>query len=117
MPNNPNMILQNRFFCLSHNQSLFILIIHDHIYLFIFYHLINLPQNTFSFFLSFFFTICFSISFPPFFIPSPAAVPGGVSPNTTTQAERFFLSSFGLTGGGKGSKPLLLSKGAQKYGE
>jgi len=38
-------------------------------------------------------------------------VPGGVSPNTPTQAEQLFLSPFGMTGGRKGSKPLFVEEG------
>lgn len=61
-----------------------------------------------------FFLQCNPISLPPFFIPSPAAVPGGDSPNSPTQAERLFLSSFGLTGGRKGSKASLVEEGCSE---
>lgn len=73
----------------------------------------SLPLQT-SFFS--FFTICFSRSaiLFPFFIPSPAAVPGGVSPNSPAQTEQLFLSSFGLTGGGRRLKASLVEEGCSE---
>uniref|UniRef100_A0A8C1XDR4 Si:dkey-28o19.1 n=1 Tax=Cyprinus carpio TaxID=7962 RepID=A0A8C1XDR4_CYPCA len=54
---------------------------------------------------------CNPISLPPFFMPSPAAVPGGVSPNSPAQTERLFLSSFGLTGGRRRLRASLVEEG------
>jgi len=99
----PNTVtLKQPDFFLLHDLRIVTFILH------FIYHLMSLPHPIF---VSFFLTICFSIPFPPFFIPSPATVPGGVSPNTPTQAERLFLNPFGMTGGRKGSKPLFVEEG------
>ncbi|KAL1266813.1 hypothetical protein QQF64_002488 [Cirrhinus molitorella] len=54
------------------------------------------------------------ISLPSFCIPSPAAVPEGVSPNSPAQTERLFLSSFGLTGRGRMLKASLVEEGCSE---